>query len=162
MCKARQSSWYSTFCVWRWQNIVLGPVSGGRRCLCLFPQSAKWLLRPCNPFGINVRLLEKSHSVLMPKHASWHWIISFVSSGSTSHFFFFFCCSFCWADYPIDKAGFSVECGIASKIGLLIWHTGWVFPYQIAEGNPLLVGCAVHFSSVWRRGDQRSQGTWMF
>lgn len=52
------------------KNIVLGPVSGGRWCLFCFPRSAKWLLRLCSLSEMNVRLIEKSHSALMPEHDS--------------------------------------------------------------------------------------------
>lgn len=111
------------------ENIVFGPNSGGRRCLFLFPQSAKWLLRPCDLFGVNVRLLEQNHSALMPKHSSWHEYV--LCRCRLFYLPFLFLCLFCWGDYFREKAGFSVELGIARKIGLLSWRVGRIFPLQL-------------------------------
>lgn len=52
------------------KNIMLGQVSDGRRCLFCFPQTTKWLLRLCNLSEMNLRLIEKSHSALMPERDS--------------------------------------------------------------------------------------------
>lgn len=71
---------------------------------------------------MNVRLLEKS--LCINAKACQLTLIFLLSVLVFLPPIPFFPCLFCWGDYPIEKVGFSVELGIARKLGLLIWHIG--------------------------------------
>lgn len=115
MCKARQSSWYSTFCVWHWQEYSAWTSFRWEEMFISLSGLQNGFWDFCDPFGMNVRLLEKS--LCINAKACQLTLIFLLSV-----LFFlppipFFPCLFCWGDYPIEKVGFSVELGIARKLG---------------------------------------------
>lgn len=147
MCKARQSSWYSTFCVWHWQKYRAWPSFRWEEMFIPHPTVCKTAFETVQSIWNECKAYWKKSLCINAR--AWQ-----LRKVLFCHFWlfclwfriFFSLCLFCWADYPIEEDGLSVELGIARRINLLIWHIGWIFPLSDCRRKSHLMRCAVCFS----------------